>query len=198
VTFTCEDLSLLSARVADAWRAGRGADWSAPAGTLEWTCTRTADHAVDAVLAPAFFLASRRQDSYPEFGVFTLGPHADPEVLAGAVETAARVLSAVVTVAEPDVRAVIWRRPRSETRGPADFVARGALELILHAHDVGQGIGVDFTPPEGLCQRLREHTRSWPMWQSPGWTDLSLTGDAWSDLLTASGRGSSPRLSPTR
>jgi hypothetical protein len=193
VTFTCEDLSVLAAQVADAWRSGSGRDWSVPAGTLEWSCTQTAHHAVDTVLAPAFFLASRRLDNYPEFGVFAVGPDPDPDVRASAVETAARVLSAVVTVADPDVRAIIWRRPQIETRGPADFVPRGALELILHAHDVCEGIEVEFAPPEGLCHRLREHTRSWPMWQSPGWADLTMTGDPWSDLLRASGRTPSPR-----
>jgi hypothetical protein len=59
--FSTDDLHELSARVATAWRAGADRDSSAPAGTLEWSCARTADHAVDTLFAPAFFLASRRQ-----------------------------------------------------------------------------------------------------------------------------------------
>lgn len=186
--FTCEDLDVLTGLVADAWRSGADRDWSVPAGTLEWSCGKTADHAVDTVFAPAIFLASRRLDGYPEYGISTPGPGAPPALLIEALETAARVLSAVVKSAEPDVRAVIWRRPRIETRGPADFVPRGALELILHAHDVCAGLGVDFSPPEDLCERLRHHTRSWPQWNSPGWAPLEMTGVAWSDLLRASGR----------
>jgi hypothetical protein len=121
--------------------------------------------------------------------VSTPGPDAAPEVLAEAVETAARILAAVVTAAGPDVRAVIWRRPRVETRGPADFVPRGALELMLHAHDVCTGLGVPFVPPAELCERLRRHTRDWPHWRSPGWAPLTLAGDPWDDLLRAAGRG---------
>jgi hypothetical protein len=192
VTFTCDDLGTLASLVADAWRSGADRDWSARAGDLEWSCTRTADHAVDTVLAPAFFLASRRRDDYPAYGVSTPGPDATPAVLAEAVETAARVLAAVVTATGPDVRAVIWRRPNIETRGPVDFVPRGALELILHAHDVCTGLGVTFAPPAELCEALRRHTCDWPHWGSPGWTSLTMTGDPWADLLQAAGRRPRP------
>jgi hypothetical protein len=186
--FTGDDLTALAALVADAWRSGADHDWSAPAGTLEWSCARTADHTVDTVLAPAFFLASRRQDDYPGYGEFGVGPGASPDVLAEAVETAARILAAVAAATDPGVRAVIWRRPQVTTRGPDDFPPRGALELILHGHDVCSGLGVPFQPPAGLCDRLRHHTRDWPHWASPGWQALTLDGDPWADLLRASGR----------
>src|ERR1700728_4512743 len=95
--FSSDDLGTLSALVASAWRSGFARDWAAPAGTLEWTCTKTADHAVDTVLAPAIFLASRKQDSYPELGWTTLiGPEALPDQLAEGLETATRILTAVI------------------------------------------------------------------------------------------------------
>ena len=84
--------------------------------------------------------------------------------------------------------AVIWRHPVPERRGPTDFVPRGALELALHAHDVSQGLGVAFRAPEAVSERLRDHTRDWPHWTSPGWRPLEMTGDAWDDLLRSSGR----------
>lgn len=74
VAFTCDDLLDLTALVARAWRDGADRDWSAPAGSLDWSCTDTAVHVVDTVLAPAFFLASRKQDDYPGFGVFSPAP----------------------------------------------------------------------------------------------------------------------------
>jgi hypothetical protein len=188
VTFTCDDLEELARQVAAAWRCGADRDWSATAGTLEWSCAKTASHTVDTVFAPAIFLASRKLDNYPEYGVTTPDPGAARAVFIEAVETAARVLSAVVRAAEPDARAVIWRRPVIETRGPADFVPRGALELILHGHDVCAGLGVPFEPAAGLCERLREHTRSWPHWSAPGWAPPAMTGPAWPDLLRSSGR----------
>ena len=155
---------------------------------LEWTCSRTADHAIDTVLAPAFFLASRKRDDYPAYGVFTPGPAAEPDVLAEALEAAARVLVGVVSTTDPAVRAVIWRRPTIATAPPEDFVPRGGLELILHADDVCCGLGVPFRPPEDLCDRLRVHTQTWPAWSSPGWAPMTMRGDAWADLQTASGR----------
>jgi hypothetical protein len=121
--FSCDDLLRLTSVVADAWRSAADRDWSVPAGTLEWSCARTADHAVDTVLAPAFFLASRRQDAYPGGG-WSPGPDAAPHDLVEGLETASRILAAVVTAAEPEARAIIWRRPRVEVRGPADFVPR--------------------------------------------------------------------------
>jgi hypothetical protein len=186
--FSVDDLYELSSCVVTAWRIGSDRDWSVPAGTLEWSCTKTAGHAVDTMFAPAFFLASRRQDHYPDMGgVFTVGPEARPDQLTQALEVATRVLAAVVAEAGPEVRAVLFGRPEVLTAPPQDFLPRGALELILHAHDVSTGLGVPFEPPAELCRRLREHTRSWPMW-TVMWDRLPSTDDPWGDLLIGSGR----------
>jgi hypothetical protein len=194
-TFSCADLGRLTHEVATAWRAGSGRDWSVPAGTLEWSCANTADHAVDTLLAPAFFLASRRVDGYPEYGAFTPGPTASPGMLVEALEAlealeaSSRILAAIVTAAPPDTRAVLSRRPRVETGPPADFVPRGALELILHAHDVCLGLRVPFAPSSDLCDRLVRHTRGWPLWAAAaGWRPPEVTPDPWRALLAASGR----------
>jgi hypothetical protein len=188
MTFASADLDTLTRVVVDAWHAGRDRDWSALAGTLEWTCSATADHAVDCVIAPAFFLASQKQDAYPEYGVFKPGPDARPELYVEALSTATRILTAVVAAADPGTRAIIWRRPQPETRPPADFVPRGAFELILHAHDVCAGLGVAFAPPDDLCERLVGHTIDWPMWEVAGWTHLPAGSRRWSDLRRATGR----------
>lgn len=189
MAFTCDDLEELCACVVETWTSGVGRDWTVAAGTLEWSCLRTADHTVDTVFAPALFLASRKLDAYPTYGIFTPGPDAEPPVLIEALQTMTRILIAVVRAAPPATRAVIWRRPAAETRPPPDFVPRGALELILHAHDVCSGLGVEFRPPEPLCERLREHTVEWPMWTMvPGWHAPAMTGPAWPDLLASSGR----------
>lgn len=190
--FSRTDLDEVAALVAGTWRSGLDRDWSVPAGTLSWSCTRTADHMIDAVMAVAWFLASRRQDSYPDWGgsAMTLGPDARPADLAEALESVARLLSGIVLATPPEVRAIIWRRPRPETRGPADFPARGGLEMILHGHDVCTGLGLPFTPPADLCDRLRHHTHAWPHWSTPGWHTPTLTDDPWTDLLRSSGRRS--------
>jgi hypothetical protein len=185
--FTVEDLHELGALVSGAWTSAADRDWSVPAGTLDWTCLATADHAVDCVYAPAFGLASRRTDRYPDLGLQVLGERATPARLVESLGVATRVLAAVVGDADPDVRAVIFRRPDVTLGAPADFVPRAAVELILHAHDVCVGLGVAFEPPAPLARRLREHTRPWPMW-TVVWHGLGTTDDPWGDLLAGSGR----------
>jgi hypothetical protein len=117
----------------------------------------------------------------------TLGPEADPARLVESLETATRVLCAVINDATQEVRAVIFRRPKILVAAPQDFAPRGAMELILHAHDVCSGLGVKFEPEAELCRRLRDHTRPWPMW-TVAWNGLAHTDDPWRDLLRSSGR----------
>jgi hypothetical protein len=185
--FTADDLEELSALVADRWTAAADRDWSAQAGTVAWSCIATADHAVDCVYAPAFFLASRRTDAYPHAGGdLTMGEDATPERLVESLGIATRLLIAVVRDAPDDVRSVIFRRPRL-LGAPGDFLPRGAMELALHAHDVGVGLDVPFEPSPAIARRLREHTRPWPMWTTE-WNGLGQSDDAWGDLLAGSGR----------
>ena len=185
--FTADDLEELSALVAATWTAAVDRDWSARAGTVDWSCTATADHAVDCVYAPAFFLASRRTDAYPHAGGdLTMGEDATPEQLAESLTIATRLLIAVVRDASDDVRSIIFQRSRL-LGAPGDFLPRAAVELALHAHDVCVGLDVPFEPQPAIAQRLREHTRPWPMWTTE-WDGLGDTDDAWGDLLAASGR----------
>jgi hypothetical protein len=196
--FTCDDLERLSAAVVRALTAAADRDWTARAGTLEWSCLRTAAHAVDTVLAPAFFLASRQRDHYPA-GRWIVTPEddtgADPATLVESLETATRVTCAVIrsALAEAatgvEVRAILWRRGGPEVRPPEDFPPRAGMELALHGHDVCVGLGIRFAPDADVAARLRAHTRSWPYWTSdPPWSALSMTEDPWSDLLQSSGR----------
>ena len=187
-TFTVEDLRTLADVVAACWSAAADLDWSVPAGTVEWSCLATADHAVDCVYAPAVFLASRRVDAYPPFGLnMMLGADATPALLVESLRLATRLLSGVVHDAGPEVEAILFRRPEPITGAPRDFPPRAAVELILHAHDVAGGLDVPFEPPVEACGRLREHTRPWPMWTLV-WSPLGSTDDPWNDLLVASGR----------
>lgn len=187
--FTYVDLLAVTEYVAAAWERGRDRDWSARAGTLEWSCTRTADHAFDATLAVAFFLASRREDRYPDWGEnFSVGTTPWPSQLIEAIQVAGRVVAGVVATTPDDTEAIIWRRPQPTTAPPQDFAPRAALEVILHGHDVAAGLGVQFEPPEGPCARLRDHTADWPHWGTAAWQPLPHTQDPWNDLLVASGR----------
>jgi hypothetical protein len=74
--FTTADLEVLTDVALTAWRAGIDADWSVAAGTLDWSCFKTADHTIDCVFSYAQFLASRVTDAYPPFSEF-LPPEAE-------------------------------------------------------------------------------------------------------------------------
>jgi hypothetical protein len=187
--FTYIDLLALSEYTAAAWERGVERDWSARAGTLEWSCTKTADHAYDSVLAVGFFLASRRTDRYPDWGSkFSVGDPPWPSHLVEAITVAGRLVAGVIATTPENVQAIIWRRPEPAVATPSEFAPRAALECVLHGHDVAAGLGVPYEPPEGPCARLRDHTHDWPHWSSPGWKALRRTGDPWADLLDASGR----------
>lgn len=186
--FTYIDLLGLSEYVAAAWERGIDRDWSAHAGSLEWSCTKTANHAYDSTLAVGYFLASRRQDRYPEWcDDLSVGDPPWPSELVEAIAVAGRLVAGVVATTPDDVRAIIWRRPETTVASPQDFAPRAALEMMLHGHDVAAGIGVPYEPPEGLCTRLRDHTHTWPFWGT-AWKPIRRTTDAWGDLLDASGR----------
>ena len=51
--FTADDMYELSGLVSLAWTDAADRDWSVQAGTVEWSCTRTDDYAVDCAYAVA-------------------------------------------------------------------------------------------------------------------------------------------------
>jgi hypothetical protein len=79
-------------------------------------------------------------------------------------------------------RAVIWRKPRVETGGG---LRRAGLELILHARRL-RGPGIDFGPPRNL--RGAAAAPGLATLAVARLAPLSMTGDAWLDLLRSSGR----------
>jgi hypothetical protein len=111
-----------------------------------------------------------------------------PSQFVEAIAVAGRIVAGVVATSAEETRAIIWRRPEPTVAPPSEFAPRAGLEMILHGHDVAAGLGIKYEPPESLVIRLRDHTRGWPHWSSPGWHPVARTGDPWRDLLEASGR----------
>jgi hypothetical protein len=181
--FTAADLKVVSEYVIERWSGALDRDWSVPAGPVDWSCLRTADHTIDCVFSYALFLTSGRQASYPPFGELHALDEAGPADLVEGLRAVSRILWACVTTADPNERAIIRRRP-PETGAPNDFAARGGHEMILHASDVCRGLGVEFDPPRKVCERLWRHTSSW----TPFGGTMPATGDSWHDLLVRSGR----------
>ena len=186
-----DDLGVLAGLVADNWRAGVDRDWSARAGTLDWSCTETADHAVDSALAPGVLPgAPQGRTAIRPAEPFTLGPDARPLDLVEAVETAARVLTGVVAARRSGgagghlAAARRSRRDRPRTSCP---VARSSWPCTPTTWRLGLDLPFDATRRARASDSGRTRS-SGRMWSSPGWTPLTMDGDPWLDLLRSSGR----------
>lgn len=181
--FTLADWEAVAGLVLDSWASGVDRDWSVPAGTLEWSCLSTAEHTVDCVFSYALFLASRKQDGYPNFGELKANPGATPHDMIDGLRAVNTMLTAVIAAAPPGTAATISSRPVPVLGDRDDFAARGAHELILHGYDVCTGLDLPFDPPRDVCGRLLDHTARWPRLPS-----VERTDDPWADLLERSGR----------
>ncbi|MDG9719230.1 GNAT family N-acetyltransferase [Streptomyces sp. DH24] len=151
-------------------------DWSAvPAGHLERDCHRTVVHIADDLIAYAGQLASRARNTYVPFEI-SLEDGTDNAGLLDVVETTGALLAAAVRTAPRSARAFHPYPFRSANR--EGFAAMGVAEVLLHTHDVAQGLGLAYEPPaelgEFVLRRIFPHVR-------PG-------ADPWRTLLWATGR----------
>ncbi|MFJ9754505.1 GNAT family N-acetyltransferase [Streptomyces sp. NPDC101149] len=167
-----------------ALRAGVDQDWSeVGAGHLEWSCRRTAEHVAGDLIAYAGQLTGRAQDAYVPFEI-TLEDGADNEGALHVIETAGALLAAAVATTPREVRAFHPYPFRSADR--EGFAAMGVAEVLLHTHDMAQGLGLAYEPPAELCEdvltRIFPHVRPGP--------------GPWRTLLWATGRGDLPGRAP--
>ena len=120
-------------------------DWSLPAGPLEWSCWETAAHVAHDLLAYAGQVAARAAHAYLPLDL-TVRPDSSPREVLQVVRACAGLLGSALATAEPGARAWHW--------GPCDpsgFAAMGVAEVVLHTHDITQGLGVAWQLPEQLC-----------------------------------------------
>lgn len=167
------------------------ADWDVPAGSLEWTCWETAEHVADDLFGYAAQLGPRRQprDGYVSFSFETRRPDgpqnavfadraAGPSGLLQVVEACGALLVAMVRTTPPQVRA---HHPFGAS-DPIGFAAMGMVETLVHTHDIAEGLGLVWTPPERLCDKAL--TRLFP--------DAPTGAGRWETLLWATGRAELP------
>ncbi|MFC8566519.1 GNAT family N-acetyltransferase [Streptomyces sp. NPDC057245] len=159
-------------------------DWEgARAGRLEWSCRYTAEHVAGDLIAYAGQLAGRATTAYVPFEI-TLDDGTGNEDVLHVVETTGALLAAAVRTTPREVRAFHPYPFRSANR--EGFAAMGVAEVLLHTHDIAEGLGLSYEPPAGLCAdvltRLFPHVR-------PG-------EDPWRTLLWATGRGELPGRAP--
>lgn len=149
-----------------------GEDWTVRAGPLTWTCWETAAHIGHDLLAYAGQLAARPADSYLPMDL-NVRPTATPAEVLQTVVACGTSLRDALAAADPALRAWHW--------GPCDpegFAAMGVAEILLHTHDITQGLSVHWLPPAALSAAVTD--RLFP---------AAPDGDPVEVLLWCTGRG---------
>lgn len=165
-------------------------DWGAVrAGRLEWSCRETATHIASDLIAYAGQLAGRAQNAYVPFEITLEGSEegldpADNEGALQVISTTGALLAAAVRTTPRSVRAFHPYPFRHANR--EGFAAMGVTEVLLHTHDIAEGLGIGYEPPAELASFVL--TRLFPQ-VKPGPTP-------WRTLLWATGRGELPGREP--
>lgn len=153
-----------------------GSDWTVPAGGLDWSCRQTLEHVCSLGYGPQ--LASRAGSFRPLALMVT--PDASLDDLLWTMRVMARVLADIARYAPPEARAF-------HPAGMADatgFIAMGMDELLVHTHDIAEGLDAEFEPDDRLARKVLD--RLFP-WRPP-------QANPWPSLLWANGRLSLPDL----
>ncbi|MFD0425832.1 VOC family protein [Streptomyces parvus] len=165
--------------------------WETRAGSLEWTCWETAEHLGDDLFAYAVQLGPRTppldrdvpfrwtpdREGGPHNAVFA-DREAGPAGLLATLEASGALLASMVRTTPPGVRSYHGYG----ISDPEGFAAMGVVETLVHAHDIAEGLGLEWAPPAALCDRAL--ARLFP--------EAPAGGDRWAVLLWATGRAELP------
>ncbi|MFF0341932.1 maleylpyruvate isomerase N-terminal domain-containing protein [Kribbella sp. NPDC004875] len=175
---TAEDLEVATDCVVDALRPATDADWSVPAGSLEWSCRDTAQHIGQAHLHWASQLVVGARTQYVRWSARPqeLAP---PAGVLDFVEAAGRILACVVRASPAETRAF---HPYGYG-DPEGFAGMGCVEMLLHGQDLATGLACSLEPPAGVCERVL--TRLFPH-------EPRVADDAWLELRRVTGRAVVP------
>jgi RimJ/RimL family protein N-acetyltransferase len=159
-------------------------DWEGvTAGRLEWSCRTTAFHIAETFVGYSSRLAGRVLDGRLPLRV-GLAEGTDNHGLLDVVEATGALLAAALRATPPGARAFHPKPFGSADR--AGFAAMAVAEVLLHTHDVTEGLGIRYRPAEELAESVL--TWIFPHVQ-PG-------PAAWPTLLWATGRGELPGRAP--
>jgi hypothetical protein len=164
--------------------------WRDRAGSLDWDCWETAEHIANDLFLYAIQLTlATPEGGYVPIAVTSSRPgapeatiHVDrekgPACLLQAVQACGALLVAMVTTTPPATRG--WHP--SGPSDPEGFATMGVTEILVHGHDVAQGLGVSWEPPADLCARALN--RLFP--------NAPADAPPWPALLWATGRADLP------
>jgi uncharacterized protein (TIGR03083 family) len=148
-------------------------DWSAPVPDLDWNCETTLRHMIFGESFYAAHLATRTPRMLHVSRDVSEG--LSIEALLDILRAQVSMLAAVIRDAPGDARS--WHA--SGLTDPGGYSAMSCDELLVHAWDIGRGLGAGFELPEALCARLV--ARLFPMW-------APIAGDAREVFLWCNGR----------
>jgi hypothetical protein len=171
-----DDVVTAADHVVEALAPAVDADWSVPAGALDWPVRTTVMHAAASVTYYAGHLASRTTARLPL--LVDVGVKATNEQVLRLLPATARMLAIVAAASPDDVRAY-------NEAGMADasgFLAMAIDEVIVHGADAAAGLAVPYEPPEELARKVIDRLFPWAPDDTP----------AWLTLLWANGRTSLP------
>jgi hypothetical protein len=166
-----DDVVRAAAVVTAALAPAVGRDWSVRAGRLDWDVDFTITH----MLAPAkhaLYLAAR-STRFIAVGLDRWGDASQAERL-DAVNGVAAAMANIAAQTPPDARAY-HASGMTDAQG---YVAMDCLDLLVHGHDVAAGLGLNFVPPDELCQAVVARLLPW----------LADAGPAWETMLRHTGR----------
>ncbi|TDO30677.1 hypothetical protein EV643_13659 [Kribbella sp. VKM Ac-2527] len=162
-------------------------DWHGSAGTLEWSCRFTAEHAAHCLQAYAIQLASRAPTHYVSFFSRALEDATNAQVLE-LLEASGRLLSSVVRAAKPTDRG-FHPFGMADAEGTAGM---GGIEVLVHGGDIATGLGLPFEPPPDVCTWIL--ARMFPDRYAENASLGSSDIDPWTTIQWATGRISLPEL----
>ncbi|GAA3868548.1 hypothetical protein GCM10022243_37740 [Saccharothrix violaceirubra] len=127
-------------------------DWSRQAGDTAWTAWQLLDHITLAVTGYAGLLIARPDT--PRYIALRTGNDRNASIPERfeSIKIASTLLSHTLRVTGPEVRAYhSWG-----TSDAAGFSAMGAVEMLVHAHDLTRTLNLDWTPPDDLAAQVVE------------------------------------------
>jgi RimJ/RimL family protein N-acetyltransferase len=168
-----------------ALRPAAGRDWAkVRAGRVEWDCLRTAEHVVSDLFAYATQLVTRAPAAYRPVEYVLEPPDVDGEGALEAIEAGGMMLALACRTAPRSARG--FHPAPFLGAGREGFAAMGVVEVLLHTHDMAEGLGLAYRPADELCgyvmARIFPHVRQGE--------------DPWRTLLWATGRGDLPGEEP--
>jgi uncharacterized protein (TIGR03083 family) len=172
VAVSPEALELTAEAVVAALRPSVSLDWSRKAGTLEWTVDATIAHMAAGMAKHLIYLTSRS----PRFIAVATGrwPDATREEMLDAIVGCAAAMANAARQSPPGAMGFHV----SGMHDAEGFLAMDVVDLLVHTEDVTQGLGLNFTPPDELCELALDF----------GHPDYAGRRPAWPTLLWVWGR----------